>query len=99
MTKIGEKAFADCTSLTSVVIPDSVKKIRANAFESCTSLMSIVIPDSVTAIVEEECDYSWDSNLDGTGPWLCSGGAFEEAGCEEQVSRDYGHLFIKEEYY
>ena len=56
--------------------------------------MSIVIPDSVTAIVEEERDYYGD----GSDDYLGIGGAFEEAGCEEQVRRDYGHLFIIVEY-
>ena len=43
-------SFAECTSLQSVVIPDSVTKIGESAFSGCTSLQSIVIPDSVTEI-------------------------------------------------
>ncbi|MHC6203611.1 leucine-rich repeat protein [Breznakiellaceae bacterium SP9] len=31
-------AFKDCTSLTSVSIPNSVTKIEDRAFEGCTSL-------------------------------------------------------------
>ena len=50
VTSIGEDAFEYCTSLASVVIPDSVKSIGESAFEDCTSLASIVIPDSVTSI-------------------------------------------------
>ena len=37
-------------SLTSVVIPDTVKAIGAWAFGNCTSLTSVDIPDSVTTI-------------------------------------------------
>ena len=48
--KIGSGAFSGCTSLTSVVIPDSVRTIGAGAFSGCRSLTSVVIPDSVTAI-------------------------------------------------
>lgn len=42
--------FSGCTSLRSVVIPDSVTSIDDKAFSGCTSLRSIVIPDSVTDI-------------------------------------------------
>ena len=50
VTSIGDYAFWDCTSLTSVVIPDSVTSIGKQAFDDCTSLTSIEIPDSVTSI-------------------------------------------------
>ena len=45
-----EGAFAECTSLQSVVLPDSVMKIGYRAFSGCTSLQSVVIPDGVTYI-------------------------------------------------
>ena len=50
MTSIGSWAFEYCTSLTSVVIPDSITSIGSCAFEYCTSLTSVVIPDSVISI-------------------------------------------------
>ena len=52
VTSIGESAFYDCTSLTSVTIPGSVTRIGVGAFTSCTSLTSVTIPDSVTSIGE-----------------------------------------------
>merc|ERR1740124_1570587 len=47
---IGYHVFYNCTSLTSIVIPDSVSNIGRDVFHSCTSLTSIVIPDSVSNI-------------------------------------------------
>ena len=47
---IQQKAFRNCTALTSITIPDSVTSIGGSAFERCTSLTSITIPDSMTSI-------------------------------------------------
>ncbi len=50
VTSIGGEAFYNCTSLTSVAIPDSLTNISWSAFNNCTSLTSVTIPDSVTTI-------------------------------------------------
>ena len=42
--------FADCVSLTSVTIPNSVTSIGYGAFGGCTGLTSVTIPNSVTSI-------------------------------------------------
>ncbi len=51
VTSIGDSAFYNCDSLTSVTIPDSVTSIGEYAFSNCDSLTSVTIPDSVTSIV------------------------------------------------
>ena len=50
VTSIGEWAFAGCSGLTAINIPNSVTSIGAMAFLSCTGLTSINIPNSVTSI-------------------------------------------------
>ena len=51
VTIIGNSAFANCASVTSVTIPDTVTIIRYSAFAGCTSLININIPDSVSTIL------------------------------------------------
>ena len=50
VTSIGVSAFYDCTSLTSITIPDGVTSIRDSAFDQCSSLTSITIGNGVTSI-------------------------------------------------
>lgn len=42
---IGERAFGNCSGLTSVTIPNSVTFIGRFAFENCSGLQKVIVPD------------------------------------------------------
>ena len=47
---IGNYAFKQCETITSITIPDTVTRIGNYAFYGCASLKSMVIPDSVETL-------------------------------------------------
>ncbi len=61
VTEIEGYAFKDCTYLTTVTLPDSLRRIGEFAFQNCTRLTELRIPDTVTEI-------GWGI-VQGT-PWL-----------------------------
>lgn len=50
VTSIGDCAFSNCYSITSVTIPDEVTSIGKFAFAECWALRDIIIPNSITSI-------------------------------------------------
>ncbi len=86
VTAIGESAFSDCTRLTSISIPSTVKSIDYGAFSRCSRLTSIVIPESVRTIgvfAFAGCS-GLSSLIIPNGVTSIEGGAF--AGCGNLVS-------------
>lgn len=57
VTRIGNCAFYECRSLTSIDIPNSVTTIGDAAFMYCGALTGVTIPDSVTTIGESAFSY------------------------------------------
>ncbi|MBR0575076.1 Ig-like domain-containing protein [Proteiniclasticum sp. BAD-10] len=50
VTSVGDQAFKECTSITSVFLPLSVITIGNGAFWKCTNLVNIEIPSGLTTI-------------------------------------------------
>lgn len=53
VTSVGDKAFYNCSALTSVTIPSNVLAIGTSAFASCTKLASVTFPYSLVNIGDE----------------------------------------------
>ena len=53
VSALGDNAFVDCLSLTSVTMPEGIASIGNGAFKSCTGLTSITIPNTVIGIGTE----------------------------------------------
>ena len=56
VTSIGDRAFDQCSGLTSVTIDNSVKSIGESAFAYCSGLTSVTIGNSVTSIGDRAFD-------------------------------------------
>ena len=50
VTSIGDRAFYECNSLTTLIIPEGVTSIGMFAFYKCINLTSITIPEGVISI-------------------------------------------------
>lgn len=53
LSSIEDGAFSNCSSLSSITIPNSVKSIGDEAFKGCSKLSNITIPNSVESIGNE----------------------------------------------
>jgi hypothetical protein len=51
VTEIGERAFADCTGLTAIAIPDTVQNIKNFAFQNCASAASITLGSDLSGVM------------------------------------------------
>ena len=50
VTVINSRAFYDCSFITKITLPDTIKEIGSSAFWNCRGLTSVTIPDSVVSI-------------------------------------------------
>ena len=54
---VGEKAFANCTGISEIVIPEGVTAIGEHTFLRCGSLSAVTLPDTLTSIGEGAFNY------------------------------------------
>ncbi|MBR2646726.1 MAG: leucine-rich repeat domain-containing protein [Clostridia bacterium] len=73
VTSIGDWSFSNCTSLTSVTIPDSVTSIGDYAFFGCTGLTSIEFKGTVEQWNAMEKGDAWKLSVPATKV-VCSNG-------------------------
>ncbi len=52
MTRVSDRAFQNCSSLTAITIPEGIVSIGKYAFCGCSSLTAVTIPKSIMSITE-----------------------------------------------
>ena len=84
--KIRQSTFRDCSSLTSIVIPNSITSIEDYTFYHCSSLTTIEIPNSIKGIrpyAFSECSSLTSIHIPESVTWI-GDGAF--SGCSSLTS-------------
>lgn len=56
---IGDYAFLNCDSLSTITLPNSIKSIGQGAFYDCDTLKSVTLPTSITKVGEQTFDYCY----------------------------------------
>ena len=76
--------FEDCSSLTTIKLCESLKRIDANAFTGCTALREVVVPDNL-----EEVD-CW-TDLRGVSKTIINNPTSEQLA--ENLKKGYAMVF------
>ncbi len=80
VTGIGERAFENNATLTSVTIPEGVKNIGYYAFRNCSSLEEVSLPSTLTNVVTAAFEYCTSlksievpASVESIGTWQFNG--------------------------
>ncbi len=68
VTDIMQDAFSDCSSLTSITIPNGVTSLGYHVFDGCSSLASITFENTTGWYVTDSSDYTGGTSIDVTDP-------------------------------
>ena len=90
VTEIGNDAFREMSTLTSISLPDGLLTIGNNAFFSCNGLTSVKIPASVTSIGSQAFCNSKKMNLAQGSVLSCEIGDEAFAGCTNLTAVTFG---------
>jgi len=74
VTQVGERAFSECHSLTSVSLPEGLTDIGELAFDSCENLETLSLPASLKFIYYDQAVFDDCEKLNVT---VASGGIFK----------------------
>ena len=88
----GDSVFYNCSSLTSISLPDSLTSIGGSTFVGCSSLTSISLPDSLTSIgvwVFRDCSSLTSISLPDSLTSI-GGNAFQNCSSLENVTIENG---------
>lgn len=90
VTKIGDDAFKDCTSITNITINANaqIPSFGNNAFKNCSNLTSLTIPNSVQTIGSSAFEYckSLQTLTLGSGLTSINNDAFKNCGVIQTIN-------------
>ena len=80
LTTIGERAFDNCKSLTSVTLPNTVTSVSTGAFRDCSAMTHFSFSTAMTAVPDDMFyqDYSLSSVTIPSGITSIGDGAFQQ---------------------
>lgn len=102
VTSIGNNAFKNCSNLSSITIPPTLKRVKTGAFKNCTSLSKVIVTD-----IAAWCGiiYDGDDVSNGDFPLGCARHLYSDENTEitelvvpEDVTRIEARAFRDAEY-